>query len=645
MQVIQQLWKGRRVRVAGSLPQIAVESPDDLEAIYLEHHRLIHRRCLATLKDEEAARDATQDVFLAALGAFEEIRHDVLRGLLDLARSISYERKRRPAREVPLADPPSGNGRTDDPAEIAERNTFLDTLWSGLSEVERRYVADKFAGFSFEEIAHRNHRALGTVSSNLARAREHARKIGEPMLLGSLAALAWRRLGDLGRRARVAAQDTSVAAAASPVGSLTVSLTLAGLIAGALPAASAASAVASRPLVPAALSTSADMAGTLPAGSVLSAPAPGTSASVTGSRSGAGATGGGLTLPRLLPSGSASSETPEDTEIISATPSPNYQQDHTIVALGHGATCNCEVVLMSTDGGANWDSAQGPPAGTQIVLSPTFPQDPAIYVGYLDQTGNVGDYRSPGFRQEFKLLTGAPAGELALPAGFDRGDNRILISNSAGVWSYDERSRVVHPLLVDPAKVPPSLATPIGAPGVGVLVMTSSQAVAAGGVPETVPSSGEALWSCPPAGPCSEAATVNLLPGSHLAVSPGFQADETLVGFSGASLLASSDAGRHFADLGLPAGTRDITAVLVSPTATGTGIWATIATGRSWELVSRASLGAPWQVADGGDAAITQQGGRLLVVGAQRLLFLLAQGGLRCSVNGGVTWEARCPST
>src|SRR5258706_12601414 len=105
MSVIQHLWRGRRVRVAGALDQVAVDRPDDMAAIYQQYWELVYKRCLATLGNEQAAEDATQDVFLLALSNFEQVQHDVVRGLLDIARTISYERRRRPAREVSLADP------------------------------------------------------------------------------------------------------------------------------------------------------------------------------------------------------------------------------------------------------------------------------------------------------------------------------------------------------------------------------------------------------------------------------------------------------------------------------------------------------------------------------------------------------------
>ena len=646
MQVIHHLWKGRRVRVAGVLEQIAIECPDDLAAIYRDHWELVYKRCYATLQDHEAALDATQDVFLQGLNSFDQIRHDVLRGLLDLARTISYERKRRPTREVALAEPLHANGRGDDPAEIAERHRVLDAVWAGLSPVERRYVADKFAGFSFEEIAQRNRRALGTVSSNLARAREHARRMREPLLPTALGLALWRKLTDASRRARNVVQDGSVAAAAQPVGSLTVSLTLAGLIAGAVPAMSGVAQPARAVASASGVAPGLDIApGTMQAGEIVGQTVHATTA--TAQTPGGGGRSAGPALPNLLPSGSASSETPEDTRITSATPSPNYDQDHTIVALGYGHRCACPDVLMSTDGGATWVAAQGPPGGDQIVLSPTFPADPTIYVGYSNGGGGskVSDYSAKAFGQRFTPMAGAPTGALTPAAGFDRGDDRIVISNATGAWSYDADTAAVTPLLIETASIPPSVATPFHAVDSGVIVMTTAQALSPGEVHTDVPTSnGEVLWACPPARPCTRISSVSLPSGAQIVASPSFSADRTVLAYGNGQLLASSDAGTSFTALGLPSPNLAPTFLDVAASAGGVALWATIPQGSHWALIAKPGLGSAWREVDGSNATITDMGGRVVVADAQRVLFLLAQGGLLCSVNGGVTWGARCPA-
>jgi len=653
MQVIQHLWRRRRVRIAGVLDQVAVDTPDDLAAIYRDYWELVYKRCYATLQDHEAASDATQDVFEQALTSFEAIRHDVVRGLMDLARTISYERKRRPKREVSLAEltltgQAPARGSDNDPAEIAEQHRVLHAVWSALSPVERRYVADKFAGFSFEEIARRRGRALGTVSSNLARAHEHARKMREPLLPGILALAAWRRLTELSRRARNAAQSGSVAAAAQPVGSFTVSLTLAGLVAGAVPAVATASSGFPHRAVAMMVPTNANgaAAGTLQAGLAVGSLPHATSATASAPRGQTGAgPAGSSTLSHLGLPGSAMTETPEDTEISSATPSPNYQQDHTIVALGHGDQCSCRVLLLTNDGGATWLAQTGAPAGDQIVLSPTFPQDSSIFVGYATGVGTTSDYWTPGFGQRFVPLLGAPAGSLTLPAGFDRGDNRIIVSTPNEVWSYSWPSASLQPLLVEPARSTPAVATAYGSPDTGVMVLTTTEAfdphqpfdaVASGG--------GETLWACAAGQPCRRSATLPLPAGAGLVASPRFAADHAVVAYGPGRMAASSDSGTTFAEIALPSSNVPPIDVRFAPSSSGPALWVTTPRGAGWALMRRPSLSSPWQEADGGNPAIIAEGGRIVVIEAQRLLYLLAQGGLLCSVNGGVTWEARCPA-
>lgn len=646
MQVIHQLWKGRRVRVAGVLEQVAVDCPDDLATIYRDYWELVYRRCYATLEDHEAALDATQDVFLQALNSFEDIKGDVVRGLVDLARTISYERKRRPTREVSLAETRPADGGADDPAEIAERHRMLASVWSGLSVVERRYVADKFAGFSFEEIAQRNRRALGTVSSNLARAREHARRMREPLLPGALALAAWRRLTDTTRRARTLAHTTSVSTAAQPVGAFTVSLTVAGLLVGGVPAAG----VATRPsaanshvrLVTAALpgfESGAAMAGSLAGQRVQVASQ---SSASGGQPTPIGASAG---LRQVVSTEPATAETPEDTQFIAAAPSPNYDWDHTIVALGHGNRCDCQALLMSTDGGTTWTAQAGPPAGDEIVLSPTFPRNAAIYVGVSTGQTAVSNYWTPRFGEAFRSLPGLPAGALTLPAGFDHGDQRIVVTTATGVWSEDLLTGSLQALLLDTATAPPAAATPHGAPGIGVLAVTSSKAIAPSANANAVPAAaGELLWECPPAQPCIHIGTVPLPAGAGLITSPSFGKDRTLLAYGPGQLFSSTDGGQTFETTSAPGATGTGGDLALAAPPQGPSLWATVAGASGWTLMTQPSLQTAWKEADGGNPAIRAVGGKVVVVGSQTILFLLAQGALLCSVNTGVTWEAKCPA-
>jgi len=643
MSVIQSFWRGRRVRVAGALDQVSVGSPADLASIYREYGDLVYRRCYATLRDEEAALDATQDVFVAALCSFEEIRHDIVRGLLDLARTLAYERRRRPAREVASANPRAAH-RLDDPAEIAERHGVLDAVWAGLSPVERRYVADKFAGFSFEEIARRNRRALGTVSSNLARAREHARKMREPMLPAVLGAGAWHRLTGFTHRARAAAHSPSVSLALQPAQSMALSVTLASLIAGAAPAAAV--------LQPAALGGPAvtgvalehEAVPPLEVGAAIGGAA--ATAPITysaGSSSAAPARSLGLPLGI---GASAQSETPEDTRIYAATASPGYAQDHTVVALGMGHACACAVLLRSTDAGATWAATQAPPDGDQIVLPPTYPRDPHIFIGYQSVSAGVSDYVSPGWGQAFAPLLGVPAGKLALPAGYGSTDWRILVSTDRGVLSYDTRTHTLTTLIANAVGgVAPDLAAAPGSPDVGAFALTSSKAFSPSAPQDgAVAPQGEALWACPPSQVCRRTANLAGMATTNLVVSSGYATDHTVALYSDTSLLMSNDGGSTFTSVSLPSSAAAGVLTVAGSSLHGAGMWLSVRQRQSWGLF-RSGIGQNgWIAADGGNRYIALQGGRVIAVTPSRTLLLLAQGGLLCSVNNGATWATRCPA-
>lgn len=645
MSVIQHLWRSRRVRVAGAVDQIAVDRPADLAAIYQEYWDLVYRRCLATLGDEQAAEDATQDVFLLALANFDQVHHDIVRGLLEMARSISYERRRRPAREVCLPNPPHLNGNSEDPADIAERHGELTAVWSGLSRVERRYVADKFAGFSFEEIAKRNRRKLGTVSSNLYRAREHARSLrGAPALLGLAG---WRRLTALSHRARNAAHSSATTAGAQPVGAFTLSVTLAGLIAGAAPALTALPAtggVAALPATAAPRALAGSDAAAVPAAARggIAVAAPGNEVAEA-DQPGASAhrSGGAVGLPAP-----ASSETPEDTTIDTATPSPNYEQDHTIVALGYGRSCACNVLLRSTDGGATWQARTGAPTGDQIALPPAYPQDARIFVGSSFGASSTSDWWAPSFDSAFQPLPVA-AGPIALPAGFDAGDPRVIASTPSGVWSFNMDTQVLQPLVVETkGAAKPALATPLGSIESGVLAMTSSQALTPGTAERAAnASNGETLWDCPPGKACTPSAEVPLSTGGQLAAAPDYTAAPVLVAYTQTAALLSSDGGKSFTRLPLQDGTTSFSLVALGGTGRGPSMWIVARRGSGVVLEFAPSLGGVWHEVDQGLPQITTAPGRVVTLGRNRAMYLASGGGFVCTDDGGAHWASRCPAT
>jgi len=645
MKAIQDLWR-RRVRVTGVVEQVAVGSPADMAAIYEDYWHLVHRRCLATLRDEQAAEDATQDVFLIALSNFEQIQHDVVRGLLDIARTISYERRHRPSREVTQAAPQqlNGNGHHDDPAEIAARHDMLDEVWAGLSAVERRYVADKFAGFSNEEIARRNRRKLGTVSSNLFRAREHARTLRGPTASALLGAFGWRRLTGLTRRARNAAHSTSAAASAQPVQTFTLSLTLAGLLAGVAPAASSVAATRDAHAALAAVTPSqpgaSEASGVAAPVSGIAASAPSGTALGYAASPRPSASGPVAALP--LPA-SASSETPEDTVIYTATPSPNYDSDHTILAIGRGNTCSCSVLLRSTDGGASWTASSGVPDGDELALPPAYPQDPRIFVGYQYEAPGTTNWWAPSFGSRFEPLPG-PAGAVALPAGFDSGDQRVIVSALSGIWSDDLTRHTASPLIVDTSGSGiRALATPPGASSTGVFALTSSQGVTPGTADTALKSPGLMLWACPPGSACEQRAGIPLGPTARLSSSPEYGWDHALAAYSSGQAILSRDGGSSFSTLEVPADATRIASLTLGSSRAGTvPVWLVAQRDHGVALEFSQANGS-WHEVDHGLAAITAGAGVVVVLDTSKVMYLSNAGGFMCTADDGATWSSRCP--
>jgi RNA polymerase sigma factor (sigma-70 family) len=643
MTVVHPLWKGRRVRVAGALDQVEVASRDDLAAIYRDYWDLVYRRCYGTLQDREAALDATQDVFVHALNCFEDIRHDIVRGLVDLARTLSYERKRRPAREVSLPNPAGARRAADDPTEIAERHDVLGAVWAGLSPLERRYLADRFAGFSFEEIARRNRRALGTVSSNMARAREHARRMREPMLPSLLGLALWRRLTDLSRRARSAAHSSSLAAAAQPVQTLTISLTLAGLVAGGVPGMLPAA-------IPAAagLATVSALGGDVVGGGAGAARVGATSippAMTTTASSPRTPQRGAPSTRSTLPLAPATAETPEDTTISSATPSPNYASDHTIIALGYGHACQCNVLLRSTDGGASWTAKAGPPRGDELVLPPDYPHDSRIFVGYAEQVMGATDYWAAKFGDLFQSLP-LPGGGLALAAGFDSGDPRIIASAYDDLWSLQWGSGAPTPLVVDASGVgAPSVAAPVGDVATGVLAMTSPNAVTPGTVTSAIDTSpGLKLWACPPAESCHVTGDVALPTGARLTASPEYAGDKTLLAYTTDQALLSSDGGAFEATT-LPQSHAYIDRAALGFAESGSvPVWMLIDQANRFELEFESSPSGPWRSLDINLPQSTSGIGYIVPVGPQRVIYTSPATGFLCTADDGLSWSTRCPS-
>ncbi|MHB8508519.1 MAG: hypothetical protein ACYDGR_07700 [Candidatus Dormibacteria bacterium] len=353
-------------------------------------------------------------------------------------------------------------------------------------------------------------------------------------------------------------------------------------------------------------------------------------------------------LPALIPG--SGSETPQDSRVYAAAPSPNYPRDHTVLALGVGHTCSCPVLLRSTDGGASWESAIGPPQGAQIVLPPDWPRDPRIFVGN-DAGAASPDYVSSGFGAVFTPLS-VPPGRLAIAPDFDAGSPQVFVSAQGGVWSYHVDTMVLQALVVDgSASDPPAIAAPPAGSDHELFVVASSLAVPVG--PPSAPGGGPPIANtdpvavaCVASGSCSTASRPKFGGVAELAVSPSYLHDHLIAAYRAGTLMLSTDAGRDFEPVELPDGPHSLASVaLASSDESGPTVWAlTTGPGVAPQVIKQRVGGSAWV----GTAPLSDRpipgGGELVVLSDRRVMVFLAAGGLACTATGGLNWAPTCPA-
>jgi|SRR5579884_845001 len=342
----------------------------------------------------------------------------------------------------------------------------------------------------------------------------------------------------------------------------------------------------------------------------------------------------GLTLP--LSTHVAGSEVPEDAQLETATAPADYTATHTIVALGLGQACACQVLFESTDGGASWTAASSPvPAGAeQLALPPTYPADSRIFIGTNAQTGTstfvvdrFGDVATP--------LAG-PAGHVALAAAFDHGDDSVFVAGQAEVASIavDATPSAATPMLLYPTwfGYPASLATPVMSEAVSVTVLAPPGTVAVGDL-AAGQTSARQIFACTVGARCAVRGTPppqSLL----LATAPS---DSVSTASWGQGIAVSRDGASTFSEPSIPAGT----SVLSVAPADGR-VWAIMHRGAGSLVLWSSPAGDAWADVTGADQALPRSLAIIALPGGT-VLTLLSGKGLRCSADGGVTWASRCP--
>ncbi len=628
-------WKGslgreRRVRVAGTVKHL-----DDLGAVAEEYRGLLLQRARASLRGEpDAAEDVVQDALLelaergSAPGAYPSLAH----AALGLVRIRAYLRERFPGKRPASFDAQRPVAlMSADPAQVVEDRLLLVAIWGALTPGQRHVMADRLIGRTLQEMADERKRPFSTTSTAIHRARKRARHVREAWTIVLLPA--WRRATDvLWRTARRCGcvVDAIVAEPFHAVGVLVVICTVSTLAPRtSRPPGPARVAVEFEPTWARSSQTTVGSRAVV----AMEAPPGGQAAKGRSNPTPPQQVGSMLPFPT-----SATTETPEDTQLVSAAPSPHFAEDHTIVALGSGGSCNCPVLLRSTDGGATWAAAAGsPPYGRKIILPPGYPADARIFVSNA-ASGGVPNFVAPAFGRSFVPLP-IPPGDIAFSAHYSRGDPRLFVAGIGAVWSLSDAGVGAPVLLYPNGNQAATLATPIGDPEAAVLIVAPRGAATAA---MPVPTQAVALFACGRSTPCAAISTLPNSTPSTVLVSPRFATDRTLLFVGQAGIDVSRDGGHTVGPVALPGGQPSSAALVAAASAGSPTVWTGLQRGGS-SVVVRFSLGSTRWVDVTADPVLRNPG-LLVAIDADRVLAVIPGFGFRCTADGGATWKARCPA-
>jgi RNA polymerase sigma-70 factor (ECF subfamily) len=151
-------------------------SGDHIAGLYKTWGPAIYRRCLRLLRDQEAARDATQEVFRKALSSPEKLAdaETALPFIYRIATNHCLNERRNSGRrgETELMDLDVAS----DQPELPQRRLVQRVLSRFDAKTQSIAVAVLVDGMEHEEVADALGISRKTVSRKLARFLEHARK-------------------------------------------------------------------------------------------------------------------------------------------------------------------------------------------------------------------------------------------------------------------------------------------------------------------------------------------------------------------------------------------------------------------------------------------------------------------------------------
>jgi RNA polymerase sigma-70 factor, ECF subfamily len=622
---------------------IVASRTGDTEAfgkLYTKYRGAVYAVCLKLLQDPESGQDAVQDVFLKAFLSLPTFKtgRPLRPWLVSIARRRCIDIRRRGMRDMEIQRaaaekallPQARTPFNDDTFEqmLRARNMVrLQRALAKLSPRQRRaLMLSAIDGWSYDSIASAEGSSTPAINMLLVRARRKLREAWES--LGAIVVAPWRSLRDPTKMPF----DGLLTATAPAL--LAIGLVLIMTIYPQLPAPGQTPASAGNDT---ALASQAARTVTLaqpaqPKGfnnnpkpeSKPPAPAP---------------------VPALPGTATAVLEpTPEGTHFRSIAPSPDYESNHTVFALGDCQLGGC--LFVSHDGGASWEllPALGlQDAGATILLPPNHQLDGRMFAmsSHLLESLDGGKTFVP---------VSPVFGLAAVSPGFASGDRRIIILGS-GLYEYLVDERLTRPLSLastidDLNAYFTTMALPPAFPRNPTFFVGRSTSIGAG--------LGAGAFRCT-IDRCEDTALKEL--PTKITFSPAFEQDRAIyASLQGGGLVRSVDMMNSYQRLNLPDELIPSTATLAIASARGSArlflagwlVW-TLRPAADWPKI-RGNVhlsedhGASWKTIPV-DLPTFNQGTGVIAVAPTGRLFVSSLGhGLACSEDGGFSWKARCSS-
>jgi RNA polymerase sigma-70 factor (ECF subfamily) len=607
--------------------------------LYRRYERQIYRQCFKQLRHPADAQDAVQETFARAALHLDQLAEAPEPYLATVARNVCRDELQRRARCISSSDPDRfGELEVGHPETTTIDRDQLNAAWKRFSPRERELIGRRFAGFSYEEIAGHLDMTTGALNVALARARKRARQYASMTVKGALAIFSLRRI--VGRSSR-----SGAAPGLMPSALLAATTVTCMVIGGA-----GGSWLAGRPHAGAAVSTPTRLQGAVPGPSW---PGGGTSVMGTTAVSSAGRTAAAGTVSTPRPTATVAdvtssvlspgqNATQQDAFFTSLTPSPGYQQDHTVFGSGNLVNgCGrptCPVIFRTQDGGATWQrvSASGFLGGS-LLLPPAYPADPTIFAA-----GPAGLQRSDDGGGNFRTVVPGPA-----PAAIDptstAGAVRVLVAAQIPViYAADTGALSAGPAL--PAGVTAPVSVAFGKDGEILLAADQPD-------PTAAEQQDGVLVRCPVGGSCTSVMAVAGQPVLNISVMAKAAGGDLVLAWSNDMLAVSRDAGASFQRVAVPSGLPIVTVALAPERSPSDRVvlaqQAAAAATSSGHLAQSTDEGASF-------TGLSPQGLQVEAVAAMVLLpdgrefaalKALAAGdgfGIRCSADSGAHWSDSC---